>query len=84
MDYIGLAEQVRQGARPSPASDSSDASPASAQPAAPEVVAPSEAEAVPEDSAYWAAVQSALGSDQDADGPETADLPGTSPPIGLI
>lgn len=76
LDFVALGEQFSQRMEPGAASDDDGAGSHAAQATA-STVSPAEAAAVPEDTAYWAAVQSAMSSDKEALDPETKDLAGS-------
>ena len=75
LDYVALGKQLTQRKQQGAAANGASARPRAAEsPASPAPGA--EPAEVPEDRAYWAAVQSAMSSDKESADPETRDLAG--------
>lgn len=75
LDFVALGKQLTQRKQQGAAADGASAGPRAAESPASAISGAEPAE-VPEDTAYWAAVQSAMSSDKESADPETRDLAG--------
>ena len=77
LDFVALGKRFsEQSKQQSESNINADYGPSSPQPSVQPASIQSSSE-VPEDTAYWAAVQSALSSDKDPAGPESQDITST-------